>query len=151
MGFDISEYEEQGYLAREGLRLLDGRPSNAGRVLPELAAFAEFLVERLPCSSRSGRTRASRWWPRGSSPSPGHPKGRARDDEADRHAGDRGQGRGKSFGSHRLDKVDLAVGEGTIFALLGPNGAGKTTMVRILSTLITADSGACGWRSRRPR
>ena len=31
--------------------------------------------------------------------------------------------------------------EGTIFALLGPNGAGKTTMVRILSTLIPADSG----------
>ncbi len=49
----------------------------------------------------------------------------------------------KSFGSHLvLDKVSLAVGEGTVFALLGPNGAGKTTMVRILSTLIRADSGA---------
>jgi ABC-2 type transport system ATP-binding protein len=33
------------------------------------------------------------------------------------------------------------VTEGTIFALLGPNGAGKTTIVRILSTLIPADSG----------
>ncbi len=40
-----------------------------------------------------------------------------------------------------LDGVDLAVAEATIFALLGPNGAGKTTMVRILSTLIPADSG----------
>ena len=30
---------------------------------------------------------------------------------------------------------------GTVYALLGPNGAGKTTMVRILSTLITADAG----------
>jgi ABC-2 type transport system ATP-binding protein len=40
-----------------------------------------------------------------------------------------------------LDGVDLAAAEGTIFALLGPNGAGKTTMVRILSTLIQADSG----------
>ncbi len=49
----------------------------------------------------------------------------------------------KSFGTHLvLDKVSLAVDEGTIFALLGPNGAGKTTMVRILSTLIQADSGA---------
>jgi ABC-2 type transport system ATP-binding protein len=33
------------------------------------------------------------------------------------------------------------VEEGTIFALLGPNGAGKTTMVRIMTTLIRADSG----------
>ena len=49
----------------------------------------------------------------------------------------------KSFGSHVvLDKVNLTAGEGTILALLGPNGAGKTTMVRILSTLITADSGS---------
>ena len=48
----------------------------------------------------------------------------------------------KSFGETAvLDGVDLAVTEGTIFGLLGPNGAGKTTMVRILSTLIPADSG----------
>jgi len=48
----------------------------------------------------------------------------------------------KSFGDHVvLDGVDLTVADGTIFALLGPNGAGKTTMVRILSTLITADAG----------
>jgi ABC-2 type transport system ATP-binding protein len=40
-----------------------------------------------------------------------------------------------------LDQVDLTVDAGTIFALLGPNGAGKTTMVRILSTLVEADSG----------
>ena len=38
----------------------------------------------------------------------------------------------KSFDDHLvLDKVSLAVEEGTILALLGPNGAGKTTMVRI--------------------
>jgi ABC-2 type transport system ATP-binding protein len=48
----------------------------------------------------------------------------------------------KSFGETLvLDGVDLTVAEGTIFGLLGPNGAGKTTMVRILSTLIPADSG----------
>jgi ABC-2 type transport system ATP-binding protein len=40
-----------------------------------------------------------------------------------------------------LDGIDLDVAEGTIFALLGPNGAGKTTIVKILSTLITADAG----------
>jgi ABC-2 type transport system ATP-binding protein len=54
----------------------------------------------------------------------------------------------KSFGAHLvLDQVSLTVERGTIFSLLGPNGAGKTTMVRILSTLISADSGAmsiCG-------
>ncbi len=48
----------------------------------------------------------------------------------------------KSFGETAvLDDVDFTVAEGTIFALLGPNGAGKTTIVRILSTLIRADSG----------
>jgi ABC-2 type transport system ATP-binding protein len=54
-------------------------------------------------------------------------------------------GLSKSFGATAvLDGVAFTVAEGTIFALLGPNGAGKTTIVRILSTLIAADSGeAC--------
>ncbi|MFI9170814.1 ATP-binding cassette domain-containing protein [Streptomyces lincolnensis] len=48
----------------------------------------------------------------------------------------------KSYGDKTvLDGVDLAVPEGTIFSLLGPNGAGKTTVVKILSTLISADGG----------
>jgi ABC-2 type transport system ATP-binding protein len=48
----------------------------------------------------------------------------------------------KSYGDRLvLDAVDLCLDEGMTFALLGPNGAGKTTMVRILSTLIPADSG----------
>ncbi|HUY59280.1 MAG TPA: ATP-binding cassette domain-containing protein [Solirubrobacteraceae bacterium] len=51
-------------------------------------------------------------------------------------------GLSKSFGQTTvLDDVDLTVAEGTVFALLGPNGAGKTTIVRILSTLIPADTG----------
>jgi ABC-2 type transport system ATP-binding protein len=40
-----------------------------------------------------------------------------------------------------LDGVDLEVQEGTVLGLLGPNGAGKTTTVRILATLLRADSG----------
>jgi ABC-2 type transport system ATP-binding protein len=40
-----------------------------------------------------------------------------------------------------LDGLDLAVPEGTVLAMLGPNGAGKTTAVRILTTLLEADSG----------
>jgi ABC-2 type transport system ATP-binding protein len=48
----------------------------------------------------------------------------------------------KAFGGRVvLDGVDLEIAEGTVYALLGPNGAGKTTIVRILSTLIPADSG----------
>jgi ABC-2 type transport system ATP-binding protein len=47
-----------------------------------------------------------------------------------------------SYGTHAvLRGVDLMVDRGTVYALLGPNGAGKTTIVRILSTLIRADSG----------
>ncbi|MFJ5272780.1 ATP-binding cassette domain-containing protein [Streptomyces sp. NPDC088358] len=49
----------------------------------------------------------------------------------------------KSYGDKVvLDGVDLTVPEGTVFSLLGPNGAGKTTAVKILSTLITPDSGS---------
>ena len=49
----------------------------------------------------------------------------------------------KSFGRHLvLDRVNLVADEGSILALLGPNGAGKSTIVRILSTLISADSGS---------
>ncbi|MEV5973919.1 ATP-binding cassette domain-containing protein [Streptomyces sp. NPDC051921] len=48
----------------------------------------------------------------------------------------------KTFGDVRaLDGVDLDVPEGTVLGLLGPNGAGKTTTVRVLTTLITPDSG----------
>ncbi|NGM15674.1 ABC transporter ATP-binding protein [Verrucosispora sp. WMMA2044] len=48
----------------------------------------------------------------------------------------------KSFKDlHVLRGVDFDVAAGSIFALLGSNGAGKTTLVRILSTLLKADSG----------
>lgn len=48
----------------------------------------------------------------------------------------------KSYGSvEALKGIGFEVPEGTIFGLLGPNGAGKTTAVRILSTILRADSG----------
>ncbi len=48
----------------------------------------------------------------------------------------------KSYGSNEvLRGIDFKVKRGTMLALLGPNGAGKTTTVRILSTLLHADSG----------
>lgn len=37
--------------------------------------------------------------------------------------------------------VDLEVFEGEIFGFLGPNGAGKTTTLRMLTTLLSIDSG----------
>mgnify|MGYP000859538910 CR=1 FL=1 len=41
-----------------------------------------------------------------------------------------------------LKGINLQIEHGTMLALLGPNGAGKTTTVRILSTLLSYDSGA---------
>lgn len=53
------------------------------------------------------------------------------------------QGLEKSYMDlHVLRGVDFEVARGGIFALLGSNGAGKTTVVRILATLLGADSGS---------
>jgi ABC-2 type transport system ATP-binding protein len=48
----------------------------------------------------------------------------------------------KSYGDTEVLKgINLMVKPGRVFALLGPNGAGKTTIIRILATLLKADSG----------
>jgi ABC-2 type transport system ATP-binding protein len=41
-----------------------------------------------------------------------------------------------------LDKLEISVKPGIVFALLGPNGSGKTTLVRILTTLLKPDTGS---------
>ncbi|GAA3596173.1 ABC transporter ATP-binding protein [Klugiella xanthotipulae] len=52
------------------------------------------------------------------------------------------QGITKSFADlYVLRGVTFDVKAGSIFALLGSNGSGKTTLVRILSTLLRADTG----------
>jgi ABC-2 type transport system ATP-binding protein len=45
-------------------------------------------------------------------------------------------------GVRALDGVSFAIPTGTVLGLLGPNGAGKTTAVRVLTTLLTPDSGS---------
>jgi DNA-binding transcriptional regulator GbsR (MarR family) len=45
-GFDVTEYEEMGELAREGLEVLKDAPAERRTELAELAMFADWLVER---------------------------------------------------------------------------------------------------------
>ncbi|MGI8879652.1 MAG: ATP-binding cassette domain-containing protein [Jatrophihabitans sp.] len=52
------------------------------------------------------------------------------------------EGLTKRFGkTQALAGIDLTAREGSVLGVLGPNGSGKTTAVRILATLIGADSG----------
>lgn len=56
MGFDVSEYREQGELAREGLQTIGDASPERRAVLLEWAAFADFLVERLPAMEKDWKT-----------------------------------------------------------------------------------------------
>ena len=48
----------------------------------------------------------------------------------------------KSYNQHlAVDRVSFQVPRNAIFGLLGPNGAGKTSLIRIITTIIKADSG----------
>ena len=48
----------------------------------------------------------------------------------------------KSFGCLQvLNGVNLTINRGDRYILFGSNGAGKTTLMKILSTILPADSG----------
>ena len=52
-------------------------------------------------------------------------------------------GLSKTFGRTKaLDGVTFNVSEGEMFGIIGPDGAGKTTLFRLLTTLLTPDSGS---------
>ncbi len=56
LGFDMAEFEELGALAREGLDLVADAPAERRAVLLEMAAFADFLIERLPVLEQEWKT-----------------------------------------------------------------------------------------------
>jgi len=47
-GMDVTEYQEFGALAREGLEVLADAPPERRALLLEMRAFADFLVEEMP-------------------------------------------------------------------------------------------------------
>jgi ABC-2 type transport system ATP-binding protein len=44
-------------------------------------------------------------------------------------------------GVRALERIDLEIEKGEIFALLGPNGAGKTTLINIVCGIVTPSTG----------
>jgi len=54
-----------------------------------------------------------------------------------------------------LDKISFSVNRGELVGLIGPNGAGKSTTVKIMSGILTPDSGTCiingniPWKQRK--
>jgi len=53
------------------------------------------------------------------------------------------QGLSRRFGTRTaVEHLSLSVPDGTVAGLLGPNGAGKTTTVRLLTCLLSPDSGS---------
>jgi len=55
-GFDITEYQELGDLAREGLKVLNDAPAERRAAALEMAALADFLVERIGALEKEWET-----------------------------------------------------------------------------------------------
>ena len=48
----------------------------------------------------------------------------------------------KSYGKFKaLDNLNLEIEKGEIFGFIGPNGAGKSTTMKIITGLLSPDSG----------
>ena len=48
----------------------------------------------------------------------------------------------KHYGKHRgINNLSFSVNQGEFFGFIGPNGAGKTTTIKLLTGILTPDSG----------
>ena len=56
---------------------------------------------------------------------------------------------------HAINHVSFSINDGEMIGLLGPNGAGKSSTIKILSGILTPDSGTClvneqvPWKNRK--
>lgn len=51
---------------------------------------------------------------------------------------------------HALDHVSFTIDDGEMVGYIGPNGAGKSSTIKILSGILTPDSGTCVINGRTP-
>ena len=51
---------------------------------------------------------------------------------------------------HALDGISFSVADGEMIGYIGPNGAGKSSTIKILSGILTPDSGMCSVDGRVP-
>ena len=77
-GMDISECEELRDMAHEGLEVVRDAPIARQAVLLEMAAFAEFLVERIPVLEQEWNERREALVAEGRLPATSHRQGRDR-------------------------------------------------------------------------
>jgi DNA-binding transcriptional ArsR family regulator len=60
MGLAIDEYEELNELAREGLEVVRNAPAERRAVMVEMAAYAEFVLERIPVLQQEWQARRAK-------------------------------------------------------------------------------------------
>lgn len=51
---------------------------------------------------------------------------------------------------HALDNVSFTIQDGEMVGYIGPNGAGKSSTIKILSGILTPDSGVCLVNGKTP-
>ena len=51
---------------------------------------------------------------------------------------------------HALNDISFAIGDGEMVGYIGPNGAGKSSTIKVLSGILTPDSGQCDINGRCP-
>jgi len=51
---------------------------------------------------------------------------------------------------HALNDISFTINDGEIVGYIGPNGAGKSSTIKIMSGILTPDSGECVINGRVP-